>query len=145
MKKNKYKRSKQLLNKIIICLCLIFLFLNFTIVQASEIDLKGYINELKSYGNELIPEIYEEGFIEELISGNIKIDGENLLQRIINVFIKEIKNSMKLIFKILSICIFCSIIKNLQSANENRSKRSCILCMLSNNYYTNNNIIHICS
>ena len=119
MRKNKCRGKYSICTKISIFIYLIFLFFNYTIVQASDIDLDGYLDDMKAYGNDIFPEIYEENFIEELIAGNVKLDGQNLIQRIINIFIKEVKTSMKLIFKILSICIFCSIIKNLQSSNEN--------------------------
>ena len=111
-------KMKYIYRKIIVNILLI-LFLSCNIVQASDVDLDGYIDELKLYGNEIFPEIYEDGFIDELLIGNIKIDGENLIQRILGVFIREIRTSMKLVFKILAICIFCAIIKNLQSSNEN--------------------------
>ena len=120
-KNTKLKKCRSRLRvrpNIIICV-LFFVLFNFTIVQASEIDLEGYLNDMKSYGNEIIPEIHEEGFVEELVVGNVKIDGEGLIERILNVFIKEVRTSMKLIFKILTICVFCAIIKNLQSSNEN--------------------------
>ena len=107
------------IKKIIIINLLIIFILNLSIVYASELDLNGYIEELKLYGTEMFPEIYEEGFIEDLLTGKINIDGENFLERILNIFIKEIKTSMKLVFKIITICIFCAIIKNLQVSNEN--------------------------
>lgn len=103
-----------------ITIIILFLtFFNCTIVQASDVDLEGYLNDMKAYGTEIFPEIYEDGFIEELLAGNIQIDGENLIKRILDVFIKEVRTSLQLVFKILTICIFCAIIKNLQSSNEN--------------------------
>ena len=105
------------LKKIIITL-LIILFLPYGTVFGNSADLNSYIDQLKSYGTELFPEIYQDGFIEELLTGNINIDSENLLERISNIFIGEIRTSMKLVFKILTICIFCAIIKNLQSTND---------------------------
>lgn len=116
--KNKCRGGPCVRPKTIICI-LLFLFFNFTIVQASSIDLNAYIDELKTYGTEIFPEIYEDGFVENLLAGNINLDGEGLIQRILNIFIKEVKISLKLVFKIITISIFCAIIKNLQSSNEN--------------------------
>lgn len=104
--------------KIIISI-LLMIFLTNSFVFASDVDLKEYINELKSYGTEAFPEIYEDKFIEELLSGKVNIESESIIERILNIFIKEIRTSMKLVFKIITISIFCAIIKNLQSSNEN--------------------------
>lgn len=105
--------------KKIIISTLIILFLSNSFVLASDVDLKGYINELKSYGTEAFPEIYDDKFIEELLSGKVNVDSGNFIERILNIFIKEIRTSLKLVFKIITISIFCAIIKNLQSSNEN--------------------------
>ena len=102
-----------------ISVLLIILLLNLKVVCASEIDLDGYIDELKAYGTEMFPEIYEDDFVEDLLTGNINIDGESFIKRILNVFMNEVRTSMKLVFKIITICIFCAIIKNLQSSSEN--------------------------
>lgn len=107
------------IRKIIIIKLLIILVLNLNVVYASELDLNGYIGELKLYGTEMFPEIYEDNFVEGLLTGNINIDGENFSERILNIFTKEIRTSMKLVFKIIAICIFAAIIKNLQVSNEN--------------------------
>lgn len=97
---------------------LIFLICIFSSVQA-ESDLKSYIDQMKEYGTELFPEIEEKDFIESLTTGNVKIDSKTFIDRILNLFIKEIKNSLKLMFKILAICIFCGIIKSIQASSEN--------------------------
>lgn len=118
MKKNKCRGGPRVRPKIIFCLIIILIF-SFTIVQASEVDLNAYIEELKTYGTEIFPEIYKDDFVENLLTGNINIDGEGFFQRLLDIFIKEIRTSMQLVFKIITICIFCAIIKNIQSSNEN--------------------------
>ena len=105
------------MKKIIVSI-LIFLICIFSSVQA-ESDLKSYIDQMKEYGTELFPEIEEEDFIESLTTGKVKIDSKTFIDRILNLFIKEIKNSLKLMFKILAICIFCGIIKSIQASSEN--------------------------
>ncbi len=97
---------------------LIFILSLFSLVQASETDLKGYINDMKAFETNLFPEINEDGFIDSLLTGDIKLDGENVINRILEVFIKEIKSSMQLMFKIIAVCILCGIIKNMQSSNN---------------------------
>ena len=107
------------INKKIIISLLIIIFIGCPIVMASEVNLNEYIEELKKYGTEFFPELYENNFVEELLKGNVGIDGTGIIERILNIFIKEIRTSLKLVFKIITICIFCAIIKNLQSSNEN--------------------------
>lgn len=105
------------MKKIIISI-LIFLICICSNVQA-ESDLKNYINQMKEYGTELFPEIEEEEFIDALTTGNVEINKKTLIDRIGNMLLKEVKGSLKLMFKILAICIFCGVIKSIQASNEN--------------------------
>lgn len=102
-----------------IFLLLIFLSTFRNYVQATSVDFEKYIAELKTYGTEIFSEIYEEDFIEDLSNGTIKLNNRNFVEKLLDVFIKEIRTSIQLVFKIFTICIFCAIIKNLQSSNEN--------------------------
>ena len=109
------------MKKIIISI-LIILIIPSNIVFASNLNLEEYIDEMKPYGTDLFPEIYEGNFLDELLKGNIAINNGNLFKRILDIFIKEIKTSMNLIFKILAVSIFCAIIKNIQTSSESSSR-----------------------
>lgn len=104
------------MKKIIISILIVFACITSN-VQATN-ELKSYVDEMKEYSTQIFPEINNENFINSLIEGNIEIDGKTFFYRILDLFIKEIKINMKLMFKILAICIFCGIIKNIQNSNE---------------------------
>lgn len=95
---------------------IIFLIITFTtsITFATSINIDDFKNEIKKYSNEYFPELNEETFVDEIINGNVSIDA-NLFTKIIDVFLKELKNNISLVIKIIGIAILCSILKNIQS------------------------------
>ena len=48
--------------------------------------------------------------------GEIKLDGKSIIKRILNVFLKEFKENINLLIKVIGIALLCSILKNLQNS-----------------------------
>lgn len=80
----------------------------------NSVDINGFLEDIKSYANEYFPELADENYINDIISG--KISNENFIEKIVNVFVGEFRNNIALILKILGIAILCSILKNIQSS-----------------------------
>lgn len=100
------------MKKIIIILLITFLIVPVT--YATSFDINEFSSEMKQYSNEYFPELGEQSFINEVMSGQASLDA-NLFTKIINVFFKELKNNISLVIKIIGIAILCSILKNIQS------------------------------
>lgn len=54
------------------------------------------------------------GFLIFLI-GDMELDGQDILKRISNIFIKEFKENSNLLFKVIGIALLCSVLKNMQN------------------------------
>lgn len=104
------------MKKIIFILILIVLFVPIKTLYATENNLAEFVTQIKQYSNEYFPELSNENFLEDVISGNISTDNLNLFKKIINAGIGEFKNSLSLIASIICISILCSIFKNIQGA-----------------------------
>ena len=81
----------------------------------NHLDLSDFLEEIKDYSNEYFPELADENFLNELLSGNLNQKDSNLLEKIINVFIGEFKNNIGLMMKIIGIAILCSVLKSIQT------------------------------
>lgn len=80
----------------------------------NSVDIQGFLQEIQSYSNEYFPELADENYLQNLITGNTNIDSQNLLNKILNVFIGEFKTNLSFILKIVGIAILCSILKSIQ-------------------------------
>lgn len=109
-------------DKIGICFLLfllIFSFFTITYGTSSEIEISNFLNTIKGYQNDFIPELSNENIWDSVISGNI-FKESSLFQRILNVFIHEIKDSIKIIFSIIAVSLLCAILKNIQSSFDRK-------------------------
>lgn len=107
--------------KSIAIIILLFLFQINSEVYALEIgediDVDDFLSSAKEYASEVFPEIKTEDVLEKIINGSL-FEDENLVQKILGIFTKEIKTSLSLVLKIISVSILCSLLKNIQSHNE---------------------------
>jgi len=87
-------------------------------MKSSEIR-KLQDNLEKSISDEarsLFPDYSARQLMQELASGNIHRNVDTLPQRLINIFISEVKNSFSIIVKLILIVFLSAFIKNLQSS-----------------------------
>ena len=107
--------------KSMIIIILLFLFqINsevYAIETSKEVDVDDFLNSAKEYASEVFPELENEDVLDRIIDGNL-FEDENLIQKILGIFIKEIKTSISLVLKIISVSILCSLLKNIQAHNE---------------------------
>lgn len=89
-------------------------FFTVSVTYATNVDIDDFASEMKKYSNEYFPELGEEAFINEVMNGQASIN-TNVFVKILNVFLKELKNNISLVIKIIGIAILCSILKNIQS------------------------------
>ena len=94
--------------KSIVIIILLFLFQitseSYAIEVSEEVDIDGFLNSAKEYAGEVFPELENENILEMIISGGL-FENENIIQRILSVFTKEIKTSISLVLKIISVSI----------------------------------------
>ena len=97
---------------IISLIIIILLFMPTTF--ANTVNIEDFSNEMKKYANEYFPELGDENFINDAMNGKIAID-KNIIAKIADVFLGELKSNISLVIKIVGIAILCSILKNIQS------------------------------
>ncbi len=93
----------------------LFLYIMIPTSVASEVDIEKFLNTVKSYNNELFPNLNDENIIDEIISGEAFAD-MNLINKILNMFLGEIREHCSVIFTIIAVSILCSVLKNIQSS-----------------------------
>ncbi len=107
-----------------IFICLTFLFpctYAFEITDEMEKDINNefnidaFLNNIKTYGTEIFPELEEQNIIEKVVKGDA-FSSKNIFEKIINIFTIEIKSALHLIFTIIAVSILCSILKSIQSS-----------------------------
>lgn len=101
------------MRKFIVIFFVIFFIVSAT--YATSVDIDDFAYEMKKYSNEYFPELGEESFIDGVINGQVSIN-TNLFAKIFGVFLKELKNNISLVVKIIGIAILCSVLKNIQSS-----------------------------
>ncbi|MBO5143309.1 MAG: stage III sporulation protein AE [Clostridia bacterium] len=107
---------KKIFNSVII---IIVLICSNTCVFANSIydnsDLDNFLDEIKKYSNEYFPELSDNEYLSDLISGKITTQNNNIINKIINMVIGEFKDNISLILKIIGIVMLCSVLKSIQS------------------------------
>jgi len=83
------------------------------------------------------------------LGGNLKLDGQDVLKRILNVFVDELKENRELLFKIIGISLICSILKHLQNHFEGNVSEIafyvCYMLIITLIITSFTNIINICT
>ena len=116
--------------KKIICCIVLVLCVFLKISYATETDISTFLNETKQYTADFFQELNSQNLVYELTNGT-KIDSNNLVNKIINIFIGKIKENAKIIFSIIAVSILCSILKNIQSSfGGNVSEIAFYVCYL---------------
>lgn len=98
---------------------LLFVFLLHSSSFAFEgIDVSEFIDEVKTYNNDIFPEFANENWLNNILNGNLEMSGQTIIKKVLNLILKEFKENTNLLFKIIGITFICAILKNLQSAYD---------------------------
>lgn len=107
--------------KSMIIIFLLFIFQNNAEVLAIEknedVDINGFLASAKEYACEVFPELNYENVLEKIVNGNL-FENKNLIHKFLDIFIKEIKVSIEIVLKIISVSILCSMLKNIQASKD---------------------------
>lgn len=121
------------MKRFLICV-LIFLYALSATTYASnpndELKIDEFLEDIKSYTSDILPELSDENILENIIAGET-FDSKNLLKRIANILIGEVKTAITIIFSILAISLLCGVLKNIQSSfGSNVSEIAFYVCYL---------------
>ena len=106
--------------KKILLYCLLFILFSSNISYATDdviisqmdsLKISNFINESKKYTEEIFPDLDVSKLLNDAISG--KFDENSIFKNILNLFGKEIKNTLKILVSILVIVLIHSIFKNI--------------------------------
>lgn len=111
---------------------LLFIFLLHSSSFAFEgIDVSEFIDEVKTYNNDIFPEFANENWLNNILNGNLEMSGQTIIKKVLNLILKEFKENTSLLFKIIGITFICAILKNLQSAyDSNVSEIAFYVCYM---------------
>lgn len=117
------------MKKFLVCLIFIFLMSN-KISFATSVDINAFLNETKEYTSDFFPNLSSDNIVAEITNGQA-LDKKNLLNKILDIFIGEIKDNAKIIFSIIAVSILCGVLKNIQSSfGGNVSEIAFYVCYL---------------
>ncbi len=111
-----------------------FLFVFLVIPQmcfaSNQIDIENFLIDASKYATDIMPELNNKELLNEVISGKA-FNVENILVRILNIFVGDIRESFNLIFTIIAVSILCSILKNIQQdSNTTVSEVAFYVCYI---------------
>lgn len=111
---------------------LIFIFgIHSNSFAIEEINVSDFIDEVKTYNNEVFPEFANENWLNNILNGNLEMSGQTIIKKVLNLILKEFKSNSDLLFKIIGITFVCAILKNLQNAYEgNVSEIAFFVCYM---------------
>ena len=116
---------------------LILIFYCTVTYAVNNNNIENFLNELKNYTNDTFDEMVNENILNEIIDGGI-IEKENIASKVGNIFLREIKESILLITKILLSTIFCCFLKNVGPSSDSSIKDIafyiCYLVIIRINY-----------
>lgn len=116
--------------KIVFALLIVFL-LHSSSFAFEGIDVSEFIDEVKTYNNDIFPEFANENWLNNILNGNLEMSGQTIIKKVLNLILKEFKENTSLLFKIIGITFICAILKNLQNAyNGNVSEIAFYVCYM---------------
>lgn len=87
--------------------------------QSETLNIKDFVSEANKYTKEVFDDIEVEDLLQDAIKGNI--DNKSLFQKVINLFGKEIKDTIRIIGSVIIIIVIHSILKSVSENLENKS------------------------
>ena len=66
----------------------------------------------------MFPEMVDDDTIDSLLTGKIPLNHQKFFKRMSTIVTKEMKQDVKVIFQFVTICLFCAVIKNIQSFHQ---------------------------
>ena len=101
------------------CVCLILLLTVDSLIFGVDKDstINEFLDTAKEYSKEMFPELENENILEVLIKGEA-FENEKITERILNIFVEELKTAIAISFKIISVSVLCSLLKNIQVHNK---------------------------
>ena len=101
------------------CVCLILLLTVDSLIFGVDKDstINEFLDTAKEYSKEMFPELENENILEVLIKGEA-FESEKVIERILNIFVEELKAAIAISFTIISVSVLCSLLKNIQVHNK---------------------------
>lgn len=87
--------------------------------QSETLNIKGFVSEANKYTKEVFEDIEVDELLQDAIKGNI--DNKTLFQKVINLFGKEIKDTIRIIGSVIVIIVIHSMLKSVSENLENKS------------------------
>ena len=111
---------KNRLLKFLICLILLLIIDVPVIAAEKDSNITEFLDVAKEYSKEIFPELENENILDVLVEGNA-FEKEKVTERILNIFTSEIKSTISIAIKIISVSVLCSLLKNIQVHNKNNA------------------------
>ena len=103
------------MSQLCVIMFLILLFSPKFTYASEQMNIEEFKQEVKNYSNDVFPELSNENWISDVISGNMNLDGQGVLNKIADIFIIQFKENKSLLIKIIGISLLCTILKHLQN------------------------------
>ena len=109
---------------VFLSLIIITLYISISIATTEEIltsqyetlNIKGFVKQADKYTDEVFKEIKMEELLNDSIKG--KINNKTIFNEIINLFGKEIKETIKVIGSVIVIIVIHSVLKSVRVSTE---------------------------
>lgn len=93
--------------------------------------MKSLLKIYGEYSSDFFPELDGGNLIEKVISGEL-FDDKNIIERLLDFFVRELKSNASIIFTIIVVSILCGVLKGIQSSfNGNVSEIAFYVCYLA--------------
>ncbi len=87
--------------------------------QSETLNIKEFVSKANQYTQDVFTDIDAGNLLNDAITG--KIDNQTILKKILNLFGKEIKETIRIIGSIIVIIVIHSILKSISDSLENKS------------------------
>lgn len=87
--------------------------------QSETLNIKEFVSKANQYTQDVFTDIDVGNLLNDAITG--KIDNQTILKKILNLFGKEIKETIRIIGSIIVIIVIHSILKSISDSLENKS------------------------
>lgn len=92
--------------------------------QMEDLNVDELLKQIQSVNNDednMLPKINFKEYVLALVKGESVLNSKEILRGIVDMLLREIKNNLSLLVKLLALSIICSVLTNLRSAFSNDS------------------------
>ena len=99
-------------------------------MMEKDARIEAFFERIQEYESDFMPELSQSNILDRVIQGDA-VDSKNVIHRVLDLFVGELKDALRIIFSMIAVSLLCGVLKNIQSSfGGNVSEVAFYVCYL---------------